>query len=103
MALQADYAAQVIGLNTDHMAPNELLQHAQSAMFATHPAESSSNKRPMSREGPSPVQQPQVHTATSIFALDSIHLYTQYIETIVHNPVIFTDHNMSLPFILYFI
>lgn len=65
MALQADYAAQVIGLNTDHMTPNELLHHTQSAMFTTHAAEPNATKRPMSRDGPSPVQQSQVRSHCS--------------------------------------
>lgn len=51
MTLQADYAAQMLGLNTDHMPPN--------ATYTTSQDEPNA-KRPRSGDGPSPVRQTQV-------------------------------------------
>lgn len=69
MALQADYAAQMLGLNTDHMASNEAPQHSQSAMYATQqpPTDQQISKRPTSRNEPSPLRQSQVYHTRNHF------------------------------------
>lgn len=58
MTLQGDYAAQMLGLNTDHMSSSEIMHHTQ---MLQHQQQSDANlKRSSSRDASPSLRQTQV-------------------------------------------